>query len=45
MIKTQPGLNHAAAYMRGTLKSMRDAELAVAERKAKKGGPTRSEQT
>jgi leucyl-tRNA synthetase len=36
----QPGLNHAAVYMRGTLKSMRDAELAIAKRKAKKGGPT-----
>lgn len=36
----QPGFNHAAAYMRGTLKSMRDAELAIAKRKAKKGGPT-----
>ena len=36
----QPGLNHAASYMRGTLKSMRDAELAIAKRKAKKGGST-----
>lgn len=38
----QPGLNHAAAYMRGTLKSMRDAEIALAKRKAKKGGQTES---
>ena len=36
----QPGLNHAAAYIWGTLKSMRDAELAIAKRKAKKGDPT-----